>query len=141
MTNYSIQKPLSLEKEKIVKPKFLVIEIDGLEKWLDDLQNKANYEVNAGELLSFIISNFKNRQTALLNLDYSLIEIYAEQFGFDTKDMYCRFLISEYRKLGMHVLKQLDSLGCFLNDKMDYDFADLISGDSFILWKANKSDI
>lgn len=91
-------------------------------------------------MLQFYVEQFRNRNDALLNLDYALMEMYTLSTGGGF-DIQSEMMIVEARKIGLLFLKHLEKLGCFSKDRLEYCFAQVIDKDTFLLWRPDATDI
>lgn len=124
-----------------VKPQFLVIELEGCQKWFDNLQGLVKYDLCLSEMMEFYLVQFQKRQEAILNLEYSLIEMYGENNFSGILDRETSTILNETRKLGIKLLNYLDLLGCFQNDNLSYCFATVLAKDTFMFWRPTSNDI
>jgi len=122
------------------KPKFLIIELKGYQEHFDYLQEAVNYDLSMSHLMEFFSEQFRSNSQALLNLDYSLMELYAERNLTGRIELTNDLIVNESRKLGLILLKFLEKLGCFQNDKLDYTFAQVLEKDTFMFWRPHAVD-
>lgn len=120
-------------------PKYLIIEIKGSHEWIEELQEVVNYEISINELMEFFITQFKNKEHAILNLDYALMEKYI--FAPPCLQQENSIIVNECRKLGIKLLDSLETLGCFKSNILNYCFGKVLSKDTFMLWRPDESDI
>ena len=90
-------------------------------------------------MLEFFINHFRERDSAILNLDYALLEMYklSVDAGFESQSEY---MVEEARKIGVSFLNHLEKIGCFSKNKLEYCFARVIDKDTFLLWRPDVTD-
>jgi hypothetical protein len=124
--------------------KFIIIELKGTHEWLRDVEDAVHFEIDIDELICFFLGQFKQKENALMNLEYSLLERYAlGSFGSISQDNgdTSKIILNKARNLGLKLLQHLEYLGFYLNNRLDYSFCRVISQDTFLLWRADNADV
>lgn len=111
-----------------------------IHQWIQHLEETLYFNWTPSQLVQFFVEQFRDRNSALLNLDYALMDIYTSSRDgqFDNQSEY---LVTEARKIGYLLLKHLEKLGCFSKERLDYCFAKEIDTDTFLLWRPDAADI
>lgn len=121
------------------KPKFLIIELAGSLDWCNKLEEQTNFEMNMNEMFEFFLKQFHHKQQALLNMEYSLLDMCS---SYSLEGSRADIIVNECRVLGKLLLEKLERLGVFQNGINNYCFAKSLSQkDTFMLWRPSSADI
>lgn len=132
--------PSSLTPKQLCleKPKFLIIELPGTDDWLDNLKETTQQDLCLKELMQFYLTQFRWQQAAVMNMEYSLMEMYN---NYDLDESHFSTILTECRNLGLKVLKHLESLGVYRYGQNDYCFARILQKDTFMFWRPSNVDV
>jgi hypothetical protein len=121
-------------------PKYLLIDLSGYGEWLEDFSCYCNFTITEDTLIPFFIQNFKLLSTAAINLDYALIEMADKNYFISISDNLVNIL-TKLREAGLVLLDRLIKNGCYTNDKLMYQHCSLITQDTLMLWRPDKTDV
>lgn len=114
--------------------------MNNIHHWIQYLEETFYFNWTPGQLLQFYVEQFRDKNQAMLNLDYALMEMYSTGIT-GGPDLNSDRIIVEARKIGHSFFKHLEKLGCFSKEKLDYCFAKVIDNDTFLLWRPDESDV
>lgn len=121
------------------KPKFLIIELAGTSDWREKLEEQTNFEMDMNEMFVFFLQQFHQRQQALMNMEYSLLDMCS---GYSLEGSRADVIVNECRVLGKLLLEKLERLGVFQNGINSYCFAKTLpQKDTFMFWRPTNADV
>ena len=123
------------------RPQYLIIELEGTQDWFENLQETVKFDLCLPEMMEFYLTQFKKKHEAILNLEYSLMEMHSENSRCGTFDKESNIILNECQQLGVRLFNYLDKLGCFQNDNLSYCFATVLGKDTFMFWRPTSNDV
>lgn len=122
-------------------PQYLVIDIKGINQWVENFESRAFYDLNLCELLELLFESFKDQSQAMLMMDHSLFEYYGGSCYPDEINTYDQGIIAECRKIGIRLYKYLCQLGCFIHGRLYYKYFRKMNDESFLIWRLTDEDV
>lgn len=116
----------------------LIIEIPGIEKLVDYLENLVHQDLNKEEIIGNFVTSLLVLDSNLFTMESVIIDLL---FKFYHPSINQNKIKKQLKKMALRILKIFLNLGCYIDNKIPYVFNGLIFKDTVVLRKLTKKDV
>lgn len=116
----------------------LIIEIPGIEKIVDYLENIVHQDINKEEIIGNFVTSLLVLDSNLLTMESTVADL---MYRFSHPAINQNKIKKNLKKIALRILKIFLALGCYIDNKIPYTFNGLIFKDTVLLRKMTKKDV
>lgn len=116
----------------------LIIEIPGIEKVIDYLENVVHQDLNKEEIIGIFVTSLLVLDSNLFTMESAIIDLLHR---FSHPAININKIKRQLKKIAIRILKIFLNLGCYIDNQIPYTFNGLIFKDTVMLRKMTKKDV